>query len=169
MKSMIEASGHFHVECVNPDGSIAWVDDIHNMATTVGLNHMLSTELGAGTQVTAWYLGLISNTGFSALAAGDTMAAHAGWVENQSYAEAARPTWTPGTAASGSITNPSVIAFTINASGQSIYGFFLTSVSTKGGTTGTLFSTGALSAVQSPVNGQVLNVTYTITLTATTP
>jgi hypothetical protein len=152
---------------VNPDGSIAWTDDIHNMATTAGLNHMLNTEFGGGTQSTTWYMGVINNSGFSGLAAADTMSSHAGWTEYTSYSESVRQTWTAASAASGSTSNSSTVNFTVNASSTSVYGFFLVSDSTKSGTTGTLFATAALTTVQSPTNGQVLKVTYTITLTAT--
>lgn len=133
-----------------------------NGIATVGMNHILESEFNGGTQVTAWYCGLINNAGFSALAAGDTMASHAGWVETSSYDEADRPEWTAGTAASRAITNSVTMDFTISAT-VTIKGIFISSDDTKGGTTGTLWSTAAFGSNVSLVDDDVLKVTYTIT------
>jgi hypothetical protein len=151
--------GWFDVECVNADGSIAWRDSFPNGTTTGGLTDRLNVAFAAAAQHTQWFLGLIDNSGFSALAVGDTMASHAGWAESVAYNEATRVQWTPLTVAASSAVNSSVCAFTINGS-VTIYGIFLCSVSTKNGTTGILWATGAFSSPQALVNTQVLNVTY---------
>lgn len=163
----LEVRGHAHVVCTNPDGSVAWTDDIPNMAVTVGMNHMLNTQFAGGTPVTTWYLGIIDNSGFSALAAADTMSSHAGWTEHTNYSESARPQWSPAAASGGAMTNSTTADFTISSSGTQMYGFFLSSSSTKSGTSGTLWATMALTNVQKPASGQVIHVTYTITLAAT--
>ena len=160
MKDEIKSVGWFHVECVNPDGSIAWVDDFPNMATTLGKNHMLNTEFGAGTPITAWYCGLIDNVGFSVLAAGDTMASHAGWTESVAYSNGTRvaPSWSSASAGSKASTTT---AFNINAS-DTIKGVFLNTVSTNSGTTGTLYSSGLFTGGDQVVtSGGTLNVTFT--------
>lgn len=169
MSELLEAHGWFDVCCENPDGSLAWEDHFPNMATTAGLNHILNTEFVSGTQVTTWYVGLISNVSFSSLSAGDTMASHGGWLEGTSYSETVRQTWSPGSASGGSVSNSTTMNFTTNASGVALYGVFVVTDNTKGGTVGTLWATGAFSQVQSPTNGQVIKVTYTVTLTATSP
>lgn len=86
------------------------------------------------------YIGLIGATGYDSdvgLSASDTMASHAGWQELTAYGEATRPQWNYGTAANKLLTNANAASFTINAT-STIKGFFLTTDSTKGGTSGTL-------------------------------
>lgn len=156
-------TGHMRCECVNPDGSIAWVEDVANMVTTAGFNYLLDAGFKSGTQIGTWYMGLIANSATAALAIADTIGSHAGWTESTSYSESVRQTWTVGTASGGANTNSAAMAFTINATGVQLYGFFITSVNTKGGVTGTLWSTGAFSTVRFPVTGQILKFTYTIT------
>jgi hypothetical protein len=165
----VQASGRFDIVCRNPDGSVAWEEHIPNMAVTAGLNHILGVEFGASTQITTWYAGLINNSGFSALNSADTMGSHAGWSEYTTYSESTRQQWVPGAASGGTISNSSTMNFTVNASSTSVYGIFVASDSTKSGGSGTLWATAAFTSVQSPVSGQVINVTYTVTLTATSP
>lgn len=90
------------------------------------------------------------------------MASHAGWIENQDYDEAARPTWVEDTPASGIITNTATVDFTMNAT-KTIKGIFINSVNTKGGTLGTLWSTASLPATVSVVDDDVLKFIYTLT------
>jgi hypothetical protein len=94
-------------------------------------------------------------------AAGDTMASHAGWTENASYSNAARPTLAFGTAASRSIALSSAAAFNINGT-ATIAGGFFTTVSTIGGTTGILYSAGAFTGGNKAVaSGDTLSVSAT--------
>lgn len=94
--------------------------------------------------------------------AGDTLASHINsWSEITPYSNANRPTWTKnGAAAGGAMSNSSAKAsFSINASGR-IFGAFLATDNTKGGTSGILyggglFTTGGSRAVQS---GDTVNV-----------
>ena len=162
----VHVKGRWEVWCHNPDGSLAWKDSFPNGLTNVGLNDILDVYFAAGTQKTNWYIFPIDNSGFSALAAGDTMSSHSGWTESTAYSESTRPAWAPGAAASLSMTNSTLRALTINAS-ATLYGLGLVSNSTKGGTTGTLAATGAFTAPQVMVSGQVLSAQYTITLEAT--
>jgi hypothetical protein len=158
--------GRFVAQAVNPDGSVAWEEPLafDNAPTSAGLNDILSVYLGGGTQKTAWFMGLVASAGFSAFAPGDTMASHPGWAELTGYAETARPAWTPGAAAGQAITNPTAAAFTMNGA-QTIKGAFLVSDSTKAGTAGTLWATGAFAAAQVLQGGQVLRVNYTCSAT----
>lgn len=156
--------GKFYLECYNPDGSLAWKEEFPNGTTTAGLNSIESVYFAAGSQITTWYLGLIDNAGFSSLNASDTMGSHGGWAESTAYSESVRQTWSPGAASGGVITNGTAASFTMNAT-ATIKGAFLTSSNTKGGTTGTLWATGAFDSNQAVVSGQVLKVTYTCTAT----
>lgn len=159
MDGKVKQRGWFEMTCLNPDGSVAWKEKFPNGATTVGLNYLLNTGFGGSV-----YCALIDNAGFSAVAAADTMSSHAGWTESTAYSEANRVTWGHGTAASGIMTNASVMDFTANAT-ATIKGAFLTTVNTKADTSGTLLATGVLSSAQLIVSGQVLKLTYTYTLT----
>lgn len=153
--------GKYKIEHHNAAGDLLGVYEIPNGIVDVGLNHILETEFNGGTPVTTWYIGLIDNASFSALAAGDTSASHAGWIENSDYDEATRPEWTAGTAAARSITNASTVDFSMNAT-KTIKGIFIISNATKGGSTGVLWSTAAFGSTVSVNNGDTLKVTYTL-------
>lgn len=137
-----------------------------NGVTTAGLNHILDTEFHAGTQVTTWYLGLINGGSTPTLAAADTMASHAGWTEYTTYSQTNRVAWDETAAAAGSTTSNTTSDFSMSGSGT-VAGGFLTSVSTKSGTTGTLFMTATFSGGNQTVsNGDTLKLTYTLSTTA---
>lgn len=161
MKTKVGLKGRFQIEHRNKAGELIGVYDVPNGIVDEGLNHILETEFNGGTPITTWYMGLIDNASFSALANADTMASHAGWIENDDYDEATRPEWTAGTAASRQITNASTVDFSINAT-VTLKGIFITSNNTKAGTTGTLWSTASFSSNVSANNGDTLKVTYTV-------
>jgi hypothetical protein len=138
-----------------------WVDTIKNLVTTVGKNNILDNHLSGSAYTATWFIGLLSATGFTGVAAADTMASHAGWTESVAYSNAARPTAAWSAAAAGSKTLSSGAVFNINAT-DTIKGCFLNSVATKSGTTGTLYSAGLFTGGDQPVvNGNTLTVTYT--------
>jgi hypothetical protein len=157
----MKLGGRFRVEHFDKDGNLKGTHEFPNGIVDVGLNHILETQFNGGTPVTAWYIGLINNSGYTALANADTMASHSGWAETSAYDEATRPEWTAGTAASRSITNGTAIDFSINAT-VVIRGIFITSVNTKGGTSGVLWATALFASTVSAENGDTLKVTYTV-------
>jgi hypothetical protein len=53
------------------------------------------------------------------------------------------------------------MTFTINAS-ATLYGLFISSVSTKSGTTGTLWATAAFTSTKAVSSGDTLKITYTV-------
>ena len=108
-----------------------------NSVPNVFLNHALDVIFHDATKITTWYVGLIEDTDWSAFAAADTMASHAGWTECTSYDEATRQEWPEGAASSQSITNAVTVDFTMSAT-KTVKGFFLTDNTTKGGSSGTL-------------------------------
>lgn len=157
--------GIFHVECYDKAGNLRWKDTAKNAVTNVGMNSVLDVYLRNQTQIATWYLGLVDNAGFSAYAAADTAASHAGWAEGVPYSDSNRITWTPAAAASQSIANTSTSDFTINAT-ATVKGVFLISNNTKSGSTGTLFATASFSGGNQTVNsGDTLKVTYTCSAT----
>lgn len=164
------AGGVYRVECVSADGKVKWVEEAHNLVVNEGLQNMVAAYLDAATQTTTWYVGLITGPGSgTTIAAGNTLATHAGWTEFTNYT-GNRKTATFGTATTA---DPSVIdnsaspaSFAISGAGGTVAGAFLASVAT--GTSGILFSA---SDFQSPgdrvvVSGDTLNVTYTFSLDA---
>lgn len=165
-----KAGGVYKVQCVGADGQVKWEEEMCNLVVNQGLQSMVSVYLDGATQITTWYIGLITGPGSgTTIAAGDTLASHAGWTEFTNYT-GNRKTATFGTATTA---DPSVIdntaspaSFSVSGAGGTVAGAFLCSVDT--GTSGTLFSA---SDFQSPgdrvvVSGDTLNVSYTFSLDA---
>lgn len=164
-----KAVGRYVVECRDSEGNLKWQLEEENLVVNVGLQYMAGVALTSTAQITTWYLGLITGPGVTTAAA-DTMSSK-GWTEFTGYSNSTRVT---ATFAAATNANPSVVtnssssaAFNINTSGT-VGGAFLTSDSAKGGTTGTLFSEKAFSSPgdRSVVNGDILTVTYTFSLSA---
>jgi hypothetical protein len=161
LASYLFCRGKYHVQVFRPGVGLVYDFEIPNGITDEGLNHILGVEFHADTQVTTWYVGLVDNASFSAFAAGDVMNSHAGWIEVTAYTESVRQTWGAGASASRSITNASPATFSINAS-KTLKGIFVTSNSTKSGTTGFLWSTAAFASTVAVINGDSVKVTYTV-------
>lgn len=160
----LKVVGKWKFEIFNREtGKVRDTIEFLNLVTNVGKNALLDTMFNQATQVASnsWYMGLITNTGFSAIAPTDTAASHPGWNEFVAYTQATRPLWGQGVAASQSITNSTPVTFSINATGT-IKGGFIISQNTKGGTTGLLWSAG-LYAADVPVNNlDDIKATYTV-------
>lgn len=139
--------------------------EVRNAGTTAGFNYLLDAGFRAQTPITAWYIGLINNSGYSAVAAGDTASSHAGWTEFTDYSGSNRLAWSPSAASGGQLVSGSSASFTLTASGN-IRGIFIISSQAKSATTGTLWATAVESSGRAVSNGQVLQVYYTNTLTA---
>jgi hypothetical protein len=164
-----KATGRFVIECFDKDGKLKWSAEESNLVVNVGLQYMAGVALTSTAQITTWYIGLYGAAASNNPAAGDTAASHAGWTEVTPYSNATRPT---ATFAAATAANPSVVTnsaspatFNINAS-STVGGAFLISNSTKGGSTGTLFSAADFQSPgdRSVVNGDTLQVTYTFSL-----
>lgn len=160
LASYAKPAGRFVVQHWRAGVLIALIE-FPNGITDVGLNHLLQTEFGSGTQVTTWSIGIVDNSGFTAFAAADTASSHTGWNEFTNYSQSTRVTWGAGTASARAITNASPATFDITGGGT-LKGIFVTTLSTKSGTTGTLWSTAAFASTVTVVNGDQLKVTYTV-------
>ena len=166
-----KAGGVSKLQCFDSKGSMKWEAESHNLVVNQGLQDM-NTKYFTGTSYTAtWFLGLYGAAASNNPAAGDTAALHAGWTEVTAYSNATRPTCTFGTATTA---DPSVITnsaspaqFNINGT-TTVGGAFLISNSTKGGTSGVLFSAADFASPgdRSVVSGDVLVLTYTFSLDA---
>lgn len=113
------------------------------MFTDSGIELLLNVALGATAKAAAFYVGLIDADTFVGTSSSDTMSSHTGWTEYTDYSEVTRPQITFGAASAGTITNPVSADFTPNADAD-VCGFFITTNSTKSGTTGTLVAVGIL-------------------------
>jgi hypothetical protein len=161
----VQLENHYIVEAFDQDGNLKWVEEFDNIVVTAGLNDMLDKYFKGSSYTAAHYVGLTDST--PTVAAADTMASHGGWVEITDYTQGTRPAFTPGTVSAGSVDNSASKAVsTINAS-VTVGGAFVTTNSTKGGSTGTLYGAGAFSGGdRALVNGDTLNVTVTATASA---
>ena len=159
-------STHYEIVCRDRTGALRWQDAFDNLVVTAGLNDSLTQHFKGSSYTAAWYVGLTSAT--PTVAAGDTMASHAGWTEVVAYDEAARPALTLGTASGGSISNTASPArFTVSTNGTAIGGAFVANNDTKEGTTGTLYGGGALAnGNRTLADGDTLDVTITLTAAA---
>lgn len=162
----VQASTVYRVECYGPDGRLKWADEARNLVVTEGRTDLLERYFRGSAYTAAHYIGLTDGT--PTPAAGDTMGSHAGWAEVTAYSQAARPTYTPGAAAAGSIDNSASRGeFGINADATVIGGLFLTTSPTKGGTAGTLYGVAPFSGGDRTLgNGDTLQVTATATVSA---
>lgn len=171
--------GHFTVEHWRAGERID-ERQFDNGITNQGKNFLLNAMFHGGTQNSTWYLGLIDNSGFSALAATDTYVnittGSNGWGEFTSYTDTAnsssastRPTWTPGASSGQTITNSSVVVFDITGTGT-VKGIFVvggangqTKSDHTSAASNVLWSTALFSGGDSAVlNGDQLKVTYSV-------
>jgi len=160
----------FNVECLDADGNVKWEEKVRNTVMTGGKNDLLDKYFEGATYTAAWFFGLISSVGYSAIAVGDTMSSHAGWTEAgptnaPNYSQGTRPAISLGNAAAGVKSTDAASVFSITATGT-VKGAFVTSVSTKDGTTGVLYSAALFSGGDRAVlNTDTLNVTGSWTIT----
>jgi hypothetical protein len=134
----------------------------HNLVVNTGLNDILNCYLNAGSQQATWFLGIFQ--GNYVPVASDTAASIAtNSTECSSYSGATRPQWVPAAPSGQSITNSAARAtYTFNAT-VTIYGAFLISNNTIGGTSGVLFSGAQFGASKNVVNGDQLLLSYQFT------
>lgn len=173
MVEELQLSGWYRVQCHDKDGNLKWEDVFPNLVTTVGKNYALDTFLaGAGFTVTGPFIGLISSTSYSAVAAADTMASHAGWLEaglaNAPTYSGNRKTAAWSAAAAGAKTLSANASFSITGGGTAKGCFMVLgagALNTKDDTNGVLYSAGLFTGGDKVlVNTDILSVSYTATL-----
>jgi len=113
-------------------------------------------------------MGLVDNSSFSAYAAGDTLASHAGWLEflgytiSSSSTNRAAPSW--GSASAGSKAT-TVTTFSISSSGTVLGALMCTTQArntASNGGAGILYSAGSFTGGgRAVMSGDLLLVTYT--------
>lgn len=154
----IIAAGKYHCELIRKGVKIDEWDD-ENLVVNQGLNLLLGVMFNQQSQIANWYLGIFQGN-YTPVASDTAATFPASSTECSSYTSPTRPLW-QGAAPSGqSVTNSANPAvFTFNAS-QTIYGAFLVSNSTIGGTAGSLYGAAQFSVPKNVVNLDQLLLTY---------
>lgn len=171
LEDVAGVKGSFHFKCTDSEGNLLWEAEDHNLFTTVGKNALLNGAYNAAITLVGPFMGLISSASFTAVAAADTMASHAGWLEanatNAPPYGATRPTLTYGTASAGVVTSGNAV-FVFTGSGT-VQGAFVAAgsgaVSGNTSTAGTLMNAGTLASAQPVISGNTLTITHAGTLT----
>lgn len=164
----VNITGSYEVKCLDADGNLKWEDSIKNLVVTVGKNDLLDKYFSGSAYTAGWYMGLVDNASFSAYAAGDTLASHAGWLEFLSYTisgsstNRATPSW--GSASAGSKATTAT-TFTISGTGTVLGAIMCTTQArntASNGGAGILYSAGSFTGGSRAVaSGDSLLVTYT--------
>lgn len=128
----------YDFECFGPDGKIKWRERTRNLVTNAGKDDLLDKYFKGSSYTAAWYLGL---KGTGSVAAGDTLASHAGWSEVTPYT-GNRKTLSFGSV-SGQTLVTSAASFAITGT-ATVAGGFIASVNS--GTSGLLYSASDFSA-----------------------
>jgi len=165
MNQAIKIGGIWDVVCRDKDGNEKWVERQHNLVTNQGLNHILDIVLHGSTQITAWYVAIFESD--TTILATHTYAAP-GYTESTAYDEATRQAYNEAAASGQSITNSANKATVTISDTKTIYGAALvgggsaatTKADTAGG--GTLLCAVKFSAARSVVDGDTLEITYTL-------
>lgn len=150
--------GKFLAELFSPDGQRLWRKRVRNSVLDPALDDILQVYFAGGTPKTSWFLGLIDNQSFTGVDGGDSLLSHPGWLENINYSQGARAAWSPSIGG-GLASNAASQAFTFTK-GVSLAGMFVASNSTKGGTSGLLWSAGLFGQPKAVAAGQILRLSY---------
>lgn len=154
---------HWEVECFGKDGKQKWLEKFENLVVDEGLDEILEQYFNGSGYNAAHYVGL-KDTG--APDPGDTMGSHGSWATITPYSDGTDPLYDPAAASGQSITNAaSKAVFNINAPDE-VFGAFLKTDSTKGGSIGQLYGVGDFGASRNVEDGDTLNVTIVATQAA---
>ena len=177
-EDQLEPRGRFVVEHFRNGEKIGHYE-FPNGITNQGKNKLLDVMFHGVSAITTWWLGMIDNAGYTALAATDTYQniGQAGnqWAEFSSYTDAGnggsastRPEWTEGAASGQAITNGTPVVFDITGS-ATVKGLFLVggiaNAQNKSNhdASGILWATALFGSGDVPVNANdQLKVTYTV-------
>ncbi len=156
------ALGHYQVRCLDKQGRFKWENEFDNLVVNEGLDYLLDGGLANGTQITAWFVGLLATAPSPLATWTATEIASNDFVD---YSEANLQTWTPGAVSSQSVSNTASTAdFSIDTNSSVIGGAYLISTNAKDTPAGTLYSAGAFTGGDKNAdNGDTLQVTATFT------
>lgn len=159
-ESSLGLGGRYHGQIIRA-GEIIDEFDCPNLCVDEGLNSLLNIQFDGATQITTWYMGLFEGN-YTPVASVTAATIAAAATETTAYNETTRRTFTPASSTAKSSSNSaSVGTFTFNAA-KTIYGAFLISDNTKGGTAGVLFSAAKFGAAKTVGIADQLLLTYTL-------
>jgi len=148
---------------------LRWRDQIKNLLVNTGRDEYLTRLWKATAFTSAHFCGLIDGT-TPTIAAADTMASHAGWVEFTEYSTTSgnRPSLTSALGAvSAQSLSSSAIQYLVNTNGLDCNGAFTATSSQLGASGGTLITGGTFTQGNKSVDaGDLLSVTMTFTMAA---
>lgn len=144
-------------------------EESHNLLVDQGLNHFLNVVMGVDAKITTWYVGIFTNN--VTPAAADTPGAQLGAAGTYGEGQDAdydlpltnKPEYIDAPAVAKVMSNSGTPAsFTIAAT-LTIFGAFISSVSAKTATTGTLLAAKQFDASRAVIDNDILTVQYDIT------
>lgn len=138
MKAIGKIGFKYRVQTVRHGVVIDETEDA-NLVPVEGLNHLLNIAFKAATTHPNWYIGLFEG---NYTPQDDDLAASiaADSTETTAYAGSTRLAFTAGTVAAGAVDNNAARAEFAFSASKTIYGGFVVSSPTRGGTAGTLIS-----------------------------
>lgn len=163
-QSIANAKGVYSFEQVR-DGVVIDSWTVDNIVPLEGRNYILNTAFVSGTPSTSWYVGLFQ--GNYTPIDGDSAASFvATATECTSYTETTRQACTFASSTAAALTNAASLAsFTFNAT-VTVYGSFISSASAKSSVVGVLGSAAKFPTAKSMTSGDILRVTYALSLTS---
>jgi hypothetical protein len=168
MKQKTKVGSHWDFTCYNSEGNLKWKEEYDNLVVNEGLNDLLQKYFNGSSYTAAWKIGLKAT---GTVSAGDTQASH-GFTEITAYSTAGgatsaglRPTAVLASASSQSVVTSTAAVFSVIAS-ASVAGGFLTTGTTVAGDGGVLYGAGDFTAIRTVINGDVINVSLTLTASA---
>lgn len=164
IKSGAKFKGIWEIEVLDKTGKLISKSRAENIITDEGLNRVLNVFLHGTTQTSPWYCGLVeSNTDAAAGMTYDEPV----FTESTAYDEATRPIYNEAASTAKSTTNSANKAVFTASATKTFYGAALFSIDTKGdhtaGADNVLACYGKFAAGQPVIDGNVVNLTYTIT------
>lgn len=157
----LRVGGRFLGE-IRRKGQIIDQFEIPNLVVNEGLNHLLNVAFNGATQVSPWYLGLFEGN-YTPVAGVTAATIASASTECTAYASGTRPEYVEAASTAQLTTNAANRASFVFTSSKTIYGAFVISNSTKGGTAGTLFAAARFGTAKVVVTDDELLLTYAFT------
>ncbi|WP_055128458.1 hypothetical protein [Pseudomonas mediterranea] len=150
-------------EVIAPDGRILQTHTDTNLIPQVGINQIASLITGVGSVISTYYAGVFANNYVPTNATTATdLPVNAG--ESVAYSQSTRPVWNKtydGVSLISSFASRADFTFTADAT---LYGGFLVSDNTKGGSGGVLLSIARFATPYTVPNGSTFRLGVSISL-----
>ncbi len=161
-------SGIVHLKHFRAD-KLIYQEISKNRIVDQGLNHFLNVVMGADAKITTWYVGIFTNN--VTPAAADTPAAQLGAAGTYGEGQDAdydvpltnKPEYIDAPASAKVMSNSGTPASFTIAAILTIFGAFISSISAKTATTGTLLAAKKFDASRAVLDNDILTVQYDIT------